>query len=208
MEIKTIKSKYMRGVMDQNTYVVLNKTEAVIVDAGADIEDVMQQVDGRKVLAVLITHLHFDHIWHIEKYIDEFKCDVFITAGAEDKFADSKLNGAFLVRQDITKNIDINFIKYYPRNGEKLSLGKFEFIVYQTPGHSSDCVCLKLEENLFTGDTIFKYSIGRIDLYDSSETQMRKSLEKINDIDFEFAYPGHDDYATKNEVKKTISYYL
>lgn len=208
MEIKTIKSKYMRGMMDQNTYVVLNKKEAVIIDAGAEVEDIKQAVGDRKVLAVLFTHLHFDHIWNIEKYIEEFDVDVYVVKGAEEKFADSKLNGAFLVRQTLTKNIDSKHIKYYPENGEKLELGKFEFAIYHTPGHSSDCVCIKANENLFTGDTIFKFSIGRIDLYDSSENEMRKSLEKINEIDFEFAYPGHDDYATKNEIKKIISYYL
>lgn len=208
MEIKTIKSKYMRGVMDQNTYVVMDKKEAVIIDAGAEIEDIKSAIGDRKVLAVLITHLHFDHFWNIEKYLDEFACSVYVVGGKEEKFGDSKLNGAVLVRQDITKNVDSKFIKYYPEDGESLTLGKFNFIVYHTPGHASDCVCLKLDEKLFTGDTIFKYSIGRIDLYDSSEIEMRKSLEKINDIDFEIAYPGHDDCANKNEIKKIIRYYL
>ena len=208
MEIKTIKSKFMRGVMDQNTYVILNKKEAVIIDAGAELEDIKQVVGDRKVLAVLLTHLHFDHFWNIDEYLTEFDCDVYVVRNAENKFADSKLNGAFLVRQTLTKNIDEKYIKYYPENGERLNIGKFDFVVYHTPGHASDCVCLKLDENLFTGDTVFKYSIGRIDLYDSSESDMRKSLETIKEVDFEFAYPGHDEYANKNEIKKTISYYL
>lgn len=208
MIIETIKSKYMRGIMDQNTYVVMNKKEAVIVDAGAELGDIKDIVGDRKVLAVLITHLHFDHIWNIDEYVREFECDVYAKSGAEEKFSDANLNGSFLVRQSITKNIDKKYIKYYPEDAQKLTLGKFEFVVYHTPGHSSDCVCLKIDEHLFTGDTVFKYSIGRIDLYDSSESEMKKSLEKIKDIDFEFAYPGHDADATKNEIKKIISYYL
>ena len=208
MEIKTIKSKFMRGMMDQNTYVLMNKKEAVIIDAGAEIEDIKQAVGERKVLAVLFTHLHFDHFWNIDEYLSEFDCDAYVVSGAEEKFSDSRLNGAVLVRQTLTKNIDKNRIKYYPENDDKLTLNKHEFFIYHTPGHAGDCVCIKANENLFTGDTVFKFSIGRIDLYDSSESEMRKSLEKINAIDFEFAYPGHDEYATKNEIKKTISYYL
>ncbi len=208
MEIKTIKSKYMRGIMDQNTYVVISKNEAVIIDAGAELTDIKQTVGERKVLAVLMTHLHFDHFWNIAEYLAEFDCSVFIIQGAEEKLNDGKLNCSFLVNQNIEKNIDKKYINHYPEDMQNLRLGNFEFLVIYTAGHSSDSVCLKLGDDLFTGDTIFADSIGRTDLYDSSNWQMKKSLEKLDGINFEFAYPGHGDYATRNQVKKIINYYL
>ena len=111
--IETIKSKFMRNLFDQNTYVLLSKKHAVIIDAGAEIEDVKAVVGDRKVLAVLMTHLHFDHFWNIDKYVDEWACDVYVSKGEEGRLLDSRLNGSFIVKQNIVKNIDAKFIKYY-----------------------------------------------------------------------------------------------
>ena len=106
-EIKTIKSKFMRNPFDQNTYVLINKNEAVIVDASAELEDVKEVLGKRKVLAILITHAHFDHTWHLEKYVQEFGCDVYVCEGEEKRFLDNKLNASFIVRQNIIQ------IKFY-----------------------------------------------------------------------------------------------
>ena len=80
--------------------------------------------------------------------------------------------------------------------------------MFSTPGHSADSVCILFEDKLFTGDTIFSDCIGRIDLKDSSKDKMIESLEKIKEIDFSVAYPGHYESATKQEIIKTIGFYL
>ena len=69
MEVVTIKSKFLRNLFDQNTYVLKNENEAIIIDAGADVDDVEREVQGLNVLAILITHIHFDHVWNLEEYI-------------------------------------------------------------------------------------------------------------------------------------------
>ena len=204
-EIKTIKSKFMKNVFDQNTYVLINKNEVVIIDAGAELEDVLNAIGDKKVLAILVTHLHFDHIWNIEEYLNKFKCDLYICDGQEKRFLDNMLNGSFMVRQNITKNVSKELIKYYAKN---LKIGSFNFEIFFTPGHTSDCVCIKWNENLFTGDTIFDDAIGRTDLPDSSNSDMINSLRLIQTIDFMVAYPGHYDSASKDKILKTISYYI
>ena len=205
MEIVCLKSKYMRGVMEQNTYVLLKGKYALIVDAGANTQDVKQVVGNKKVLGVLMTHLHFDHFWYVQEYLEEFDTSVFIQKGFENKFGDSELNGSVLVRQNIQKNIDKNKIKYYEKN---LKLENFDVEVVETPGHSADCVCLLVENKLFTGDTIFSDCIGRIDLKDSDKNQMIESLEKIRELDFETAFPGHYGSVSKEQIIKTIGFYI
>ncbi len=205
MEIKVLKSKYMRGIMEQNTYVLTKGKFAIVIDAGAEIEDVKEAVGKRKVLGVLMTHLHFDHFWYLDKYLEEFDTSVFIQKGYENKFSDSQLNGSILIRQAIEKNISEKRIKNYAKN---LKLENFDIEVFETPGHSADCVCILVEKNLFTGDTIFADCIGRIDLKDSSKDQMIQSLEKIREIDFETAFPGHYESVSKEQVNKTISFYI
>ena len=204
-EIKTIKSKFLKNIFEQNTYVLINKNEAIIVDAGAEIEDVKEVVGKRKVLAVLITHAHFDHTWHLEKYVNEFVCDVYVCEGDEKRFLDERLNGSFIVRQKIYQNVDKKFVKYY---AEKLKIGSFDLKVFFTPGHTSDCVCILWNKNLFTGDTVFADGIGRTDLDDSNVYEMKNSISKILDIEFDVALPGHYESADKNKIKRIIEYYL
>ncbi len=205
MKIKTIKSKFMRGSFDQNTYVLIKGKEAIIIDAGAEIEDVKNALQGAKVLAILITHLHFDHIWNIEKYLKEFDADIFIVSGHQNYFDDSKLNASFMIRKDMHFNVSEKRLKNYAK---KLNIGSFNIDVFFTPGHSADSVCLLIENDLFSGDTVFDDGIGRTDLFDSSNEDMKNSLKFIKTINFDFAYPGHFNSTDRAKILKTISYYI
>lgn len=204
-DIITLKSKFLRNVFDQNTYVLLNGNDAVVIDAGADVEDVAKAVKGKKLQAVLLTHIHIDHIWNLEQYVENFGCDVYVCAGEEHRFVDINLNASFVVRQQITKNIDQKFIKYYAK---KLKIGSFNFEIFFTPGHTSDGVCILWNKDLFTGDTVFVDGIGRTDLPDSNAFEMVNSLKQILNIDFSEAFPGHYEPANKEKINKTINYYL
>lgn len=205
MEIIQLKSKFMKGLMDQNTYVVLNDKNAVIIDAGAEVEDVLKAVNGAQVSAILLTHLHFDHFWCIEEYISTFGCDVYICEGAEEKFLDSQKNGSTIVRKEIIRNVMDSNIKYYK---PKLKLGNLEIEVFFTPGHCKDCVCLKIENILFSGDTLFENAIGRTDIYDSSFESMIESLRLIKNLNVDYIYPGHYNSFTKNQAVNVIDYFL
>lgn len=200
-----LKSKFLNGLMNQNTYVLTNGKEAVIIDAGAEIDDVKNAVGKAKVVAILMTHLHFDHFWNLEKYLNEFGCDVYIKVGFENKFADSRLNASYLVGLNEIKTISKNRIKYYAK---KLVVGDFSFEIISTPGHSKDGVCILFDDFLFTGDTIFSDCIGRTDLPDSNNDEMIESLLKVKQTDFITAYPGHNESASKAQIDKTIDFYL
>ncbi len=54
--VKSIKSKFLKNIFDQNTYVCLGEKEAVVIDAGAEVEDVVKAANGKKIVAVLMTH--------------------------------------------------------------------------------------------------------------------------------------------------------
>ena len=197
MNIQAVTATAYRGVLNQKTYVVSNDDEVIIIDAGAELSDVKEVVKDKKVLAILVTHLHFDHIWCIEDYLKEWNTSVYIVEGSEEKFESSEYNGSFLIRTNLTFEVSKNNLKYYT---DKLKIGSFDIDVIFTPGHSSDSVCLLIEKSLFCGDLVLGGSIGRTDLYDSSNIEMRNSLAKLKNIDFETAYPGHYETMSKDEV--------
>lgn len=194
MEVRLLKSKYLFGYMDQNTYLILSKKEAILIDAGAEVEDIKNALDGRKLELVLMTHLHFDHIWNLDKIIKEFDCPVYIVRGAEEMLTDSSLNASFLIGQNITKSIDKSHIKYYEN---EIKTTNFDIKVIFTPGHSKDSVCLLVGDILFSGDTLFAGTTGRTDLAGGSETELNESLKKLEKINYLTLCPGHGETLSK-----------
>ncbi len=197
MEIFAVTATAYRGILNQKTYVVTNENEAIIIDAGAELADVKKYVQDKKVLAILCTHLHFDHVWCIEDYLKEWNADVYVVEGAEEKFYNTDHNCSYLIRKSMVFNVDKKYIKYYENH---LKIGDFDIDVFFTPGHSKDSVCLLIEKNLFCGDLVLGGSIGRTDLYDSDEGDMEDSLNKLEQIDFDYAYPGHYDIMSKKQA--------
>lgn len=201
MEIKQIKSKFLGGSFDQNTYVCINENEAVLIDAGADILDIKKAVGKRKVFAVLMTHLHFDHLWNIEKIIAEFDCDIYMKEGEENRLENASKNASFLIGENMAFEVPKNHIKYY---AEKLEIGDFEFEIFNSYGHTDDSVCIKLGDSLFTGDTVFADGFGRTDLIDGNADKMLQSLKMILNLNYKMAYPGHFGSASKKQIDKQI----
>ena len=104
--------------------------------------------------------------------------------------------------EEIEKEIKLD-TKYYD----------FDISLILTPGHSDCSYTILIDDLLFTGDFLFKESIGRTDLYTGSSFIMNQSLKKIINLDLlkknedYYIYPGHGDYTTLNYEKK-YNYYL
>jgi len=91
----------------------------------------------------------------------------------------------------------------------ELSTGKFNIDVIYTPGHTSDSVTFyfKEEKTMFTGDFLFKETIGRTDLSTGNFKEMKKSIRKILTYsDIIKVYPGHGEDTTLGQEKKYNEY--
>lgn len=99
--------------------------------------------------------------------------------------------------------------KYHLKHNEKIEHFTYETI--STPGHSNDSKTFyfKEEKIMFTGDFLFRGTIGRMDLPTGNVEDMKKSLEKIahypNDITI---YPGHGPSTTLEKEKSNFQYYF
>ena len=92
----------------------------------------------------------------------------------------------------------------------KLNIGPFSTEVIFTPGHKEDCVCyyFKDEKIMFTGDFLFRGSIGRCDLKGGNELEMSQSIEKIKKYDDDIViYPGHGESSMLGIEKKLNPYF-
>lgn len=187
----------------ENTYIVWDDTkECIIIDAGnfsarenAQLTDFISERGLKPVMAVN-THGHFDHAMGVgylkETYGVKFACsskDQFLVDSAQQSGA------MFGVKCAPVPAIDIDLDKM-----EEIAFGATKLRVIKTPGHTPGHVSLYNEEQkvLFTGDTLFRESIGRTDLpggdYSWIMTSILEQLVPLGD-DVEF-YPGHGDKST------------
>lgn len=187
----------------ENTYIVWDDTkECIIIDAGnfsaredAQLTDFITERGLKPVMAVN-THGHFDHAMGVgylkETYGVKFACsskDQFLVDSAQQSGA------MFGVKCAPVPAIDIDLDKM-----EEIAFGATKLRVIKTPGHTPGHVSLYNEEQkvLFTGDTLFRESIGRTDLpggdYSWIMTSILEQLVPLGD-DVEF-YPGHGDKST------------
>lgn len=93
-------------------------------------------------------------------------------------------------------------------DGSHVSVGDVDFEVLHTPGHTAGSVVLRAGDTLFTGDTLFKGSMGRTDLPGGSHEDMSRSLRRLGALEGDLkVLPGHMDASTLDHERK-YNYYL
>lgn len=176
-----------------NTYIVTDEEtgEAAVVDPGVNDEKLIEKLKDNKVKYILLTHGHFDHIGGVNFVKDRTGAKVVVHREDEEMLNDSKKNCG--------ENADPIFADVLVEDGSKMMLGNSEITVLHTPGHTKGGVCYIFPKDrvLFSGDTLFKLTAGRTDLYGGNPRTELMSLEKIGKLDGDYmVYPGHDDSTT------------
>lgn len=195
--------RFTIGAFETNTYLITKNDRAVIVDPGLDFESILDEVSKYKIEAILITHAHVDHIDGCG-YID-----APIYVGKEDLVNFSDLSRSLYKMCGMKPSFDPKKLKLIAVNdNEIINLESFSFKTIHTPGHTDGSCCYLFFDNLFSGDTLFKNSIGRIDFPTGSAKKMKESLNKIVKMfpDNIKVYPGHDEKTTIKDEKKYNMY--
>ena len=186
----------------ENTYLVWDDTkECIIIDAGnmnagenRILAEMIQARDLKPVMAVN-THGHFDHVGGVKWLKDTY--GVAFACSSKDQFLiDSTAGGmVYGIQCNEVPAIDIDL-----DTTEELRFGNTVLRVIKTPGHTPGHVVLfnAEDKSLFTGDTLFRESIGRTDLPGGDYSWIMKSiLEQIVPLGDDVAiYPGHEDSST------------
>lgn len=190
--------KLTLGELASNTYLIKNNQKVLIVDPGSNSEKIIAQIsEDEKVVAIILTHGHFDHIGAVNSVLAKYNVPVYASLNEKSLLADP--NKSFYdgqIKKDIT---------YFSKD---FQVDDFKVIVHHTPGHTAGSVMYEIENHLFSGDTIFKGSIGRMDLPTGSTHDMQNSLAYIKSLSKDYIiYPGHGANSTLN-FEKTNNPYL
>lgn len=159
------------GCYGANSYILTceDTKESVVVDPGGEPEDTIKAItDGNLDLKyIILTHGHGDHIGAVLDLKEKYNVPVLIHEDDEQLINDSDKNlSSQLPMKDTSFKSDRQL-----KDGDVVKFGNVELEVIHTPGHSPGCICLKSGKDILTGDTLFRGSIGRTDLYGSSSQE-------------------------------------
>lgn len=168
------------GELNENCYIVKKDNDAIIIDPGDNYEKIVDYITLKKlnVHAVLLTHGHYDHISSCKR-LQNLGYKIYVHELDAEKCKDNELNLSlsFSHSEIETFNPDILL-----KGNETLLFNDIKVITMHTPGHSEGGCCYIIDKYIFSGDTLFKNGIGRIDFYDGSLNKIIQSIKKISEF--------------------------
>jgi len=197
-------------MLDCNTYVIKGNP-AIIIDPGSPqfltalVQDLQQDgIETKDIDIITNTHLHADH------------------CGANEAF--KQISGAEILSHPLQKQFydravieTARFFGFPPTefaadsyvDSNKLDTGDMEFEFISSPGHSPDSICLYSQRDkvLICGDVIFAGNVGRADLPGGNADELKRSIEKLSQLEINYLLPGHMDIiTTAEEVKDNFEF--
>ncbi len=201
MEIKVLNNYYT----DENTYIVFDeKTKnGLVIDPGYECEGIIKTAQelGVEIKYVLITHCHYDHISSLEPLREKTGCKLISSENGSKNVVNPDIN---LSLHGLGYEINAKKSDIVLKDNEEMLLDGLNIKCIYTPGHTNCGACYMINDNLFTGDTLFLRSIGRHDLPTGDGNTLINSIkERIYTLPEEITvYPGHGGKSSVGYEKK------
>lgn len=181
------------GFIGTNCYILTDETtmKSAVIDPGGDSNMILNYLEDNKMecVAIFLTHGHMDHTMGVEGLQSETGAPVYL----HRLDYDPKPAGGFGMSHTFCPSGECRLYD----EGDVIPVGNLQVKVLHTPGHTPGGVTLVCENAMFTGDTLFRESCGRVDLEGGSAPEILASLKRLAEIpgDYE-VYPGHMDTTT------------
>lgn len=198
---------FAAGPFQTNCYVVANGDRAFVIDPGLGAHEAVSQMaqeQGLNVEAVVLTHGHIDHIrdaaaFGVETFVHPADAFMLLRGEGVSEQARQLYDASAMPPIDNPTPLE---------DGQTLIVAGVDLRIVHAPGHSPGCVMLVADEVVFSGDVLFRGSIGRTDLPDSDPAQMQESLRgPVWDLDDELqVLPGHGPATTVAQERATNPY--
>ena len=193
------------GPIEENCYIVDVSGELLVIDPGANAEEIIEKLAGRGIKYIALTHGHWDHIGAVSALVAKTHAKVAASELDVERIENCK-NDYVKSQPDGLPKVDIKL-----KDGDSLQVGDATFDVIETPGHTQGSLCFynKKEHVLFSGDTLFAGGRhGRCDFEESSLDNMISSLrDKLSLLpDETIIYPGHEEKSTMQKERELNQY--
>ena len=189
--------KMALGAYQTNCYLLWEGDAAIVIDPGYEPDTILRALEtlGLELKAIVLTHGHFDHVGAVRELVAETGCEVYIHA-AEGTLPPMMTAG------------ELYFTRTYGEGDTISPIDGVELTVLHTPGHTPGSVCLLWGDQMFSGDTLFAGSCGRVDFPGGSPQEMLKSLRRLASLQADYrVHPGHGE-STTLETEKRFNPYM
>ena len=166
--------------------------KGLVIDPAGEEERILETARalGITVESVVNTHGHPDHTCGNRKIKEQTGAKIYMHA-LDDRTFNTPQGESMAMQMGFTPSPPADVLL---NDGDFVPFGDCKMTVLHTPGHSPGGICLYVENNLFTGDTLFVGAVGRTDLPGGSLEILLKSIkERILPLpDDTIIWPGHD----------------
>lgn len=207
-KLEFIVEQIVVGPFAVNTYLVWRNEnrQCLIIDPGAEGNLLQRRIAKEQLtpLAILLTHAHPDHLGALAFLKEQYQIPVYLHQADRELLENAPTLGMLLG----LGNIEIPPGATFFDDSAKLQIGNFTIETIPTPGHTPGSTCFRMANYLFSGDTLFQGSVGRVDLPGGSFAALQDSLRRLAHLPDEICiYPGHGPQTTLGVEKATNPYY-
>ena len=189
---------------ESNSFLLVHDGHAALIDAGVSAETVLDALEAENVSLdlILLTHGHFDHTVSVDKLREATGATLAVHEDDAEMLTDAEKSALYHFFGTRSAHIPCDKTLSH---GHTLSLGHKKIHVIHTPGHSRGSVCYRVDDMLFSGDTLFAQGYGRFDLYGGDMGQLAASLGSLRQLDEALTiYPGHGGAASLGEALENL----
>ncbi|MDD3324601.1 MAG: MBL fold metallo-hydrolase [Sulfurospirillaceae bacterium] len=186
------------GAYGTNCYIVSVDCKDFIIDPGVGATSWVLK-NAKNPVAILNTHGHFDHVWSNAELKRSLNIPIYAPKA-----------DVFMLEDDIfSQGVPLSSADVQVDGDKSFSIDGVEIGFIHFPGHTPGCSAILIKDAFFSGDFVFKNSIGRVDFPYSDASAMKKSIKKFLDFKVNWrVYPGHGETTTVFEEQKNLPQWL
>jgi glyoxylase-like metal-dependent hydrolase (beta-lactamase superfamily II) len=193
----TIKVQPM-GPYQTNCYIVTKNGKDIIIDPGVNATEWVKANVSNPV-AILNTHGHFDHVWSNAALQHELEVQLYTP----------KEDDMLLRESSWMPDLPPSTPDVLVENDAELDIAGIKVKFRHFPGHTPGCSTIEIGDAMFSGDFIFERSIGRTDFPYSNPQDMKESLKKFMQLEYDKTiYPGHGGTTTIKQEQQYAPYWM
>lgn len=188
---------FVNGRWKQNCYIVSKGGDAIVIDPGSQGEDVIALIESRswRINGIVNTHGHFDHIGAVAALQEKYNAPFYLHGADERMMQRANLFRMVFEAKDPVKIPTLT--KDIASLSNEFDVGRFTINWIATPGHTEGSVVLRMENMLFSGDTLMKGKIGRTDLPGGNRAKLLESVKSLMSLPGDtIVYGGHGPATT------------
>lgn len=178
------------GAWKAECYALTNEAGTVVLDPGAEPQRILRWLGDKKVVGIILTHCHSDHIGAVNELVEAYGC--WVACGARDVDGVADVHRSGFDEEGIDYTVD--HVDRALEEGDVVTWGGDSLTVLHTPGHTPGSICLRSEDQkvLFSGDMLFQGAIGSTAFVLGNDADMVRSCARLTELDPALrVYPGH-----------------